>query len=192
LPWLPFYAHEQDFELILAKLNGDPEIAFIISVGPGRWTAQEQLDTFEQRKYALWHVPSGPLPFLSRKWYRIRRVIKNPWQGWTEEFSGVDPSIPLFGPDHPGIIWLDLRWQGWFDADAIGLSGFSWIGNRYRFMGKGAKPATELWWKRLRRWVRTVARQIPRFGPWEGPDREVWAFPSALDSIMRGVPRAAD
>ena len=53
--------------------------------------------------------------------------------------------------------------------------------------GEGAKPTTEKWWKRLRRQITKRAVRIPREGPTDGPDAEIWALPSALESIRNGT-----
>lgn len=75
---------------------------------------------------------------------------------------------------------------------AIGLSSVGWIGNRYKIIGNAAKPETERFWKMLRKFVASQATQIPRAGSLDGPDREIYAFPSALDEIRNGRARAAN
>jgi len=59
------YVDESDIELLRERLNADPEIAFILPDGPGRWRAVWQVDD-AQGQTMLWHVPAGPLPLLAR------------------------------------------------------------------------------------------------------------------------------
>jgi hypothetical protein len=68
----------------------------------------------------------------------------------------------------------------------IGLSSIGWIGNRYKVIGRAAKPETERFWKRLRKFVACHATQIPRTGSLDGPDSEIYAFPTALAEIRNG------
>ncbi len=70
------------------------------------------------------------------------------------------------------------------------MSSIGWIGNRYKIIGSAAKPETERFWKKLRKFVAAHATQIPREGALDGPGREIYAFPSALDEIRNGRGRA--
>ena len=162
------YLYEADVTLLLDRLNSDPEIAVL----DHNWIAVPDVKDVRDGSYMLWHVPSGPLP------------LTNP--------------VAL----HPGVIQLDLhRWgtvcnsQGEkrfpFDRspDVIGMSCFGWIGNRYRPIGLPASPATEKWWNRLRRWVAKMAIRIPRWGPIESTDPEIYAFPCAYKAIKSGKAR---
>ncbi len=185
MPWLPFYADEKDFQDVLERLNADEEVAIIISSGEKRWIVRRRVETLGDGHYYLWHIPSGPLPLLF--WQAgelcVARV-ENPFAGWQERITGVNPSIPFLG-NHSGVIMLTKAVQGIESADAIGLSCFSWIGNRYKRIGLGASETTERWWRRLRRWVRKVAvKQIPRA---KGLKPEIWAFPSAYRKILEGT-----
>jgi len=195
MPWLPLYADRQDVEQILDFLNTDSEAAFIISQGPGRWKAVEQLRTFNDGRYCIWCHSGGPLPLVRAK--GRDGIIQNPWAGWTqgnpwagsaEEVTEADLSLPYFGPGHPAIIWFNISTQG-TEKDGIGLSSFEWIGNHYRILGSAAPPAVEKWWQHLRRTVKKSAKRIPRSGDPSGPHAEIWALPSAYAKILAGAPR---
>lgn len=182
MPGLKIYATEIDFDTIREWLNDEQEIAFIISNGPKRWIATAQLDAWPGRIIALWHIPSGPLPLLSAgnapdTW------ITDPWKGWTERLAGLDRTEPFFGAGHPGVVRLHVcpRWQ-----DKIGVSGFEWIGNRYRVLGQGAHPSTEKWWQRLRRWVKKMGVRVPLGGLNSDVPLEAWTFPDAYQRMQHG------
>jgi len=188
MPWLPLYIDETDAGQILRLLNRDPEVAFIVSTGPGQWIAQTGIDSIADSRYCLWHCPSGPLP-LVRGYGVPDDLVSDPWPRWTELRRGADPRTPFFGAGHTGVIWWNVRTRS-THHNGIGLSSFEWIGNHYRIIGCPAHPATEEWWNKLRRLVRNQkAIRIPRSGPLDGSDVEIWTFSSALAKIRKGMPR---
>ena len=200
MPWIPLYADLRDFQWLTSWLNDEPDIAWIVSDGRKRWKAVDTLEAGDQGTYCLWHIPSGPLPLLTPvtarfpRWRLLARLLRshfvsNPWEGWEEKRTGADPSQPYFGGGHPGVVWLNMRPAGTDGSGSIGMSSFEWIGNRYKILGEGAKPTTEKWWKRLRRQIARRAVRIPREGPTGGPHAEIWALPSALESIRDGTLR---
>jgi hypothetical protein len=115
-------------------------------------------------------------------------IIEDPWKGWHEEQSGVDRKNPYFGSGHVGIIWLNAHAQG-NQSHNIGLSSFEWIGNHCRLIGRPAPTVTERFWKKLGRIVKKQAVRIPRSGPWDGQNPEIWVLPEALKQIMAGHER---
>ena len=188
MPYLVLYIDETDAKQLLDPLNRDPEIAFIVSNGPGSWIAKKTIESLSAGRYCLWHFPSGPLPLVLGRQVPDD-LITDPWAGWREVVSGADMTQPYFGPGHPGTIWLTVRTKS-SDKREIGLSAFEWIGNWYRIIGTAAHPTTEAWWKRLRKSMKSLnATRIPRSGPLDGPDAKAWAFPSALAKIRTGMPR---
>ena len=196
MPWLPIYADEQDFRVILDRLNGDEEIAFIVPDGSSlwraRWRATRPLSRLEAARICLWHVPSGPLPLLHRQPDKKAGTITNPWNGWTGLRDSAHKNCPFFGAGHPGIIWLNHRPQAPQTSGGIGLSSFEWIGNRYSAAGSPASEATEKFWQSLQRWVKKGSVKVPRDGPVDGPQAEIWAFPSALAAFRNGRGREAN
>src|SRR5258706_9355574 len=182
MPWLPLYIDETDASQLLAVLNSDPEVAFIVSATPGKGVAQKGVTSVADSRYCLWHCPSGSLPLVGGPGVPYG-VISDPWAGWTELRAGADPRVPFFDAGAPGIIWGNVRTQS-RGASGIGLSSFEWIGNPYRLLGYPAHPTTEVWWKKLRKLVKNLkAIRIPRSGAVDGPNPEIWCLPSALEKI---------
>ena len=186
MPWLPIYADEEDFRAIHERLNLSREIAFIVPDGPKSWRAVRSLPGLEAARICLWHVPGGPLqlphPYPSRE----VDTIADPWSTWTGLADRGHPGYPFFGADEPAVIWLNHYPQSCEISGGIGLSSFEWIGNLYSTIGSPAPAGTEKFWQGLRRWVRQSAIKIPRYGPVDGPEPEIWAFPSALGAFRRG------
>jgi hypothetical protein len=190
------YLYGRDVDLLLAWLNGEEEIAFLVSDGEKRWRAVAEVDRLAEGDYMLWHIPTGPLPLLAEQVDGKDGLVDSPWEGWTERRAGADPAVPYFGAGHPGTIRLavwpnGLPWQRKERSEPIiGLSDFQWIGNRYRIIGHPALPDTERWWKRLKRWTAKVGTIIPRKGPIDGERKEIYAFPEALKAISEGMDRS--
>ncbi len=191
MPWIPFYADENDLEELVTGLSQDPEIAFVVSAGPKRWIARPGVGGVSFTRIALWHVPSGPLPLLAGRAWQRDRWIEDPLRGWKERLTGADPTVPYFGAGHPGIIWLNAATVGPHGED-IGLSSFEWIGNRYRTEGFAAAPETERWWRRLRERIRDHGVPMPRPGAPDAADPDARALPGALARIHAGATRAAN
>ncbi|HYO58066.1 hypothetical protein [Archangium sp.] len=185
--WLGFYAHEEDTYLLRQRLDEDPEIAFILQNGPGRWRAVENIDEL-QGKTVLWHVPGGPLPLLGRGAGEPDTLIENPFAGWQERREGLDYSVPYFGPSWPSALLLELYTPGWrgLETDRMPLSGLSYFGDQ---SGRTTHPTTRRWWRRMRDWMRRHAVRITRSGPLEGRHADVWAMPAALHAIQAGLER---
>lgn len=92
--WLPIFVDEPDAKLLIDWLNQEDEIAFLMSVGRGKWKAESSVADLKDGEYSLWHIPSGPLPLGYSNY--DQRIIANPWQGWTEPLSD---GIQSFGID---------------------------------------------------------------------------------------------
>ena len=105
--WIGLYVDEPDIELLRDRLNADPEMAFILPEGPGRWRAVWQLDE-AQGQTLLWHVPGGPLPLLAHG-DEGDTLIEDPFAGWTERRAGRDKTVPYFGPGWPSTLLLKRR-----------------------------------------------------------------------------------
>ena len=103
MPWLPIYANANDFPIILDWLNRSEDLAFIVSDGRSRWRAVESIDTLDNNRFCLWHVPSGPLPLLHAKPSREVGSISDPWKGWKELREGADASQP--GRCSSSVVW---------------------------------------------------------------------------------------
>jgi hypothetical protein len=192
MAWTPIYADEEDFKIICDWLNGEEEIAYLVANGDKKWIAKTRLDTLTPepvQQYQLWHIPSGPLPLLGETNKDPDGIVENPWEGWTEKRTGAHYWVPYFGAGHPGIITLTVKTVGREATESIGLSDFGWIGNWYRIVGSAAHPTTDKFWQKLKRWIKKQAVRIPRRGPLDGPDPEIWTFPSAHGKIENGMHR---
>lgn len=189
MPWLPIYADDSDFSVLVDHLNQCEEIAIIASVDAGKWAAVARIEQLKPGRYCLWHVPSGPLP-LFRGAHEPLGLIEDPFSGWVEVKAGADTSQPYFGAGHPGIIWLNIRGS---DANhlsgltTIGLTSFEWIGNHYKSIGSSAHPDTEKFWKSLGRWVRKNSVKVPRGGLSQSTSPEIWAFAGAASQLESGA-----
>jgi hypothetical protein len=178
---IDLYVDEPDVELLRERLNADPEIAFIIPEGPGRWRAVWQIQD-ASGKTILWHVPAGPLPLLASG-YEPDTLIKDPFAGWQERRKGYYDYVPYFGPSEPRTLLLDLIPPGWhgLPSDWMPVSGLSWYG---RLSSQPPHPSTLKWWRRFRSWVRRHARLAAREG---FGFADIWALPAAQRAIQAGV-----
>jgi hypothetical protein len=192
MPYIFFYADEQDFRMILNYFNEHAEVALIVPDGAHRWRATFTVPRLRRKSIALWHVPSGALPLLHAPPDNKTARVRNPWRGWKELFPGASTSEPYFGPGHPGIIWLSRQPRSASIPGAVGMASFDWIGGRYSRVGSAVPKPTRRFWNGLRKWVKEHAVLIPRKGRLNGPRREIWAFPSALASFKRDRKREED
>lgn len=213
MAWIPFYADDEDFISIIERLNNDSEIAFI---QPHRkyfnkkWIAQYKVKQLNHKECCLWHIPGGEIKRyvkgeridFSGKLHRLfnkpqRMLVKSgsvadPWKGWRGPHILGEKNVPFLGGE-PNIIQLVVNTTGTKNDNAIGLSYFGWIANRYKAAGIPADTTTVNWWNRLRRWVeKQSAAKIPRSGSLNGSQPEIWAFPSAYESIKSGKEREPD
>lgn len=186
MPWLPMYLLESDASVLVELLVQDPDIAFLIPDGPGKWRAAKAVGVEGSKRIGLWHIPSGPLPLLPVRNEDPIRLVRDPWEGWTEERTGANPRTPYFGAGHPGIVWLNLRMDAHDQSSLCGLSSFEWIGNHYKMIGSSAAPSTEAWWRSLRRRVSKLSRKVPRKSLSSGLPAEIYAFPGAYRHLEAG------
>ena len=203
MAWTPLYLLRKDIMTINNWLNEEIEIAFLISDGKKKWKAVEKHNILEDLnkdltakdlrmvEYYLWHIPSGPLPYLDLNKNNVGSnddncdgIIPNPWLGWTEIRSGVNDLVPYFGAGHPGVIKLEIKIT---DSGEIPMSGFEWIGNHYKIIGNGADKSTEKFWNKLKRFIKKESQQIPRANRPESK-KEIYAFNSAHLEIIEGRP----
>lgn len=190
MPWFPIYIDQSDLKMLIDWVNRENTIAFIVSNGPKKWKAVDNISEYKDSRHCLWHCESGPLPFLYKDKNRPCGLIDDPFKGWTEDLTGADSTTPYFGLGHPGVYWLNANTELKSDLNCLGLSSFEWIGNYYKVIGVEAHPSTKKWWDRLRRWSKKHAVRIPREGPLDGKNPEIWAFPSALEKIKSGKMRS--
>ncbi|MBD1919191.1 MULTISPECIES: hypothetical protein [Cyanophyceae] len=157
-----------------------------------RWKAVDKVSKLADGEHCLWHVPAGPLPLLTED--GRKDAIANPWEGWTEQCCGADPTTPFFGSSQAVIrlsLWtrhrpysqeervmlpiLNSFWDQ--ENDFLAVSDFQWIGGRY----STPPPATKRWWSRLRGWLDRKATRM------SSPPQVIWALPSAREKLSRGM-----
>jgi hypothetical protein len=202
MPFLSFFADEQDGEILLSRLNADDDIAFIIEdktyTGHGhRVKAVPTLDRFSCEIYSLWHIPAGELPLdpVKNTW------VLDPWDGWIPARWNEDDKTPYLGNHFAEIhLHLWLRHQPYTevelatplplcsyytgDSDLLPVSGFQWIGDYF----KPAPLETWQWWYRLTKWMSNHATPIGKFEMNKNSQTfSFWAFPSAFNKLKGGM-----
>ncbi len=184
--WLPLYMLQEDVPLLQARLNEDPEIAFILREGPDRWRAVWQADDI-RGKTMLWHVPGGQLPLLHTQ--GADTLIEDPFAGWRKERPGLDNSVPYFGPSCAVSFLLRVWTPGWqgLPEDFVDISSVSWPALR---VTRSPPELTHKWWNQFRKWVSRHAHHVTRQGPLNGPGADIWALPSAFRALQSGMERA--
>jgi len=190
MPWLPLYVNAVDALTLVSWLNAEPTIAFIIRPEPGRLIAVPNVESLHDGRHWLWHTESGPLPHIRLKRglfgsRQIESIVADPWAGWDETVTSARGE-PWFGGGCPRTFVLNLRTRSGERQGGTGLSSFGWIGSRYAQIGRPAQAVTTALWRRLRSWVSLKSRKVPRTGPTDGPDAEIFAFPSAYSSFQSG------
>lgn len=198
---LALYMEPEDFDALKARVDWDPELAWITRGGGGRWIASRTLESEPAWRSCIWHIPGGPLPLVvpAPRPGLPRRVeeagdIADPFAGWDDPFRGRTEA-PAFG-DPPCVFWLKLCVRNGPGSQTgqseIGLSTLGWIGNRYAATMQAPARSTSRNWARLRKWIDGNALRIGRSGEIDidKPGRlDVFAFPAALAAIRSGVPR---
>ena len=190
MPSIDLYLDEADGKLLLARLNSDDEIAFVLEEDRVDPRFVESLAVLPPGDHLLFHDSYDSIPRYDPP-SDDEKVLGD------EVYSllKMDPPAPLSGVDlgHPAIFRLSVRYTQPSDGgEAIGLSHIAWTGNRYASLGTTATSEATRWWRRLNAWIGRTAGKVSRSGPLDEfpDDLWVWAFPSALASIESGSQRA--
>ncbi|NJL38552.1 MAG: hypothetical protein HC840_01455 [Leptolyngbyaceae cyanobacterium RM2_2_4] len=205
MPWLPFFADDQDAEILLNWLNSEDEIAFIVleqdqDSCQRRWKAVNTLARFTEQNYSLWYIPAGSL-FLKTD---MKQCEIDPWKGWIEKRPNSHSRPTCFGRGSSAEVRLELRLRhrpyseeerrslpqlvSYYigNTDLLPISSFQWVDNYYT-----APSQTWHWWTRLTTWMAQNTTKIDEF-----PDRDengqleklsFWAFPSAFSKLKNGM-----
>jgi hypothetical protein len=155
MPNLSLSLNAEGVAKLLKFLSDEPEIAFIVSVGPDKWRAVNRVTSLPDGKHAIWHDPGGPLPRFNSRGQPVG-VVGNPWRGWTAHRPG-DQTVPFFGDCHC-VFHLELHAEGVVPGRP-GNTSISWIGAHYWRLGKRPLPTTTRCWKRMKRWIEKELRE---------------------------------
>jgi len=192
MPSIELYLDVPDLPLLESFLSKEEEIAFVLPSRDGTFTCADSVSLQPNAAYTLWHIPSGKIPAECLD--DQGRIVKDPGriahpgairlrlEACPGKFQQLVPK--------PNGAGFDLKL--FKDPSAIGRSGFAWWGNKFASCGKASHPSTEIWWRRLRRWVASHGRQVTWSGPILSPVSElkVWAFPSAYAAFENSRPRS--
>jgi hypothetical protein len=193
--WTPeiiLYLTSQDSELLRKWLNRESSVAWIIKAGQSgceyRWQAVDALDTLPAGHHCLWHKEAGPLNIPSGSPDVPDAIVEDPYAGWSQRLDHENAHTPWFGANLPGPYSFRFKPDGREAPDAIGRSGFNWLGDGYRVIGKPASLRAAQWWNRLGRYVRSQSTGIPWPSPEKNARMRAYAFPDAYAEMLRGRP----
>jgi hypothetical protein len=192
MPSIDLYLDTPDLPLLEGFLNDEEDIVFVLASGDGTFTTVGSTKLQPNSAYTLWHVPSGEIPTDCRD--NQGRIVVDPLRGVHLGAIGlrleVCPGKYQQYVPRAELGKVDLKL--FTDPTAIGRSGFTWWGNRFKPIGKAAHPTTERWWRRLQRWVSKHAHKVTWTGPLEeaNADLRMWAFPFAYTALKTGRPRS--
>jgi hypothetical protein len=192
MPNIILYVTRADADEIRKWLNAERCIAWIVKREQHgheyTWQAVDAIDEVLPQEYCLWHKQSGPLNIPSGSLAVPDERVRDPYAGWMQRLDTLDATRPWFGSNLPGPYHFTFRERSRRSPEALGRSEFSWLGDRYRNIGKAASAEASNWWRRLARFVRSSSKTIPLPYP-EGIGRHVaFAFPEAHEQILCGVP----
>lgn len=183
MPWFPFYASTSDLLLLQDMLTSEADLALLVPVEGDLWRATLDFALSQDGRFALWHVPSGPLPLMPDSVGEAIGVIENPFAGWRHlRFADGQP---FFG-NPPGVLWLELHVQAKQPANSLGMSCFEWVGNYFAGLGDAAPEVTRKRWAKLRGRFSKLAPRVPRGAIDRERKREVFALPGALEMLRAG------
>ena len=187
------YLTRKDAVSVFEWLNEEKEIAWLVnqsSVGKKyTWQAVHRIESFEPREYCLWRIGTGPLRIPTGDIHTPDIEILDPFASWEQTLEKENAPVPWFGAAAPETFGFNFRENGRRNPEAIGRSGFTWIGNYFSSIGKNAPKECVSWWNRLRRHIKKNATGIPWPGPLGSGKVGSYAFPEAYTKLESGVER---
>lgn len=192
MPALSFFLDADDLPSLVAHLDDDEEIAFLVGEadGPGqrRWRAVGRVGALADGDHALWHVPAGTLS----------SEVADPWAGWRGRVAATAGLPFLTSWEAAFRLTLNTRTEPysaeerarggtfsswWCGSTALLVcSGLQWVGARYR----QPHPRTVRWWSRFRAWLKRTGIVLIAT-----PKGTFYAFPSAHAKLLAGMPYEA-
>lgn len=194
MPATILYLTPNDAQVITDWLNEDANIAWIIKDRQNncdyRWRAVDTVAEIQSGSHCLWLKTAGPLRIPSGRHDTDDTEVAEPFSGWDQRLDNEVADEPWFGVAAPETFSFTFKAQGSEADDAIGRSGFNWIGNYFRLIGQGAPVESERWWSKYKRFLKKNAIGIP----WpedldSGARTGAYAFPEAYNEICHGRAR---
>lgn len=185
------YATKHDADAIRTWINDEPNIAWIVKVAEQdytcHWKAVGAIEALEEQTYALWHIRSGSLNIPSGDRNIPDAIVADPFAGWFQTMQHSGGTSPWFGSNLPGPYSFTFAESGREAPGSLARSGFHWLEDRYKSIGKPAHPEAKLWWKKLRRFLEKSAIQVP----WASVTNRkriimAYVFPEAKRQIDQG------
>ncbi len=191
MPFLSFYATKRDSEALREWINAEPEVAWIVKVSEHKneyvWRATNCIDSPAEQRFALWHFRGGPLNIPSGDRRIADAVVTDPFNGWSQSLTYAGATAPWFGANLPGPYNLTFAEDGCESQGNLARSEFSWLGDRYRSIGKPAHPDMLKWWQKLRRFMASSCEQRPLFANLvSGKSPTAYVFPEAHQQLTDG------
>jgi hypothetical protein len=204
-----FFADERDLEILLGRLNADPDIAFIVPGGPlppdqathPRRPPGEPSDG--GRMTIVMSVPC--IDSGHRQHWRAARPVNSLNDGWHSLWYIPAGPLPLLKADRaaPDGIIPD-PWAGWTEERPACLPGSPDFGpaspaelrlglwvqadimmTSQVYFGSALRSRQwRRWWRELEDWFRRSAAKLQD----RGSTYTVWALPSALRRLKEGAP----
>lgn len=188
------YATKTDADTIREWINNDPDVAWVCKISERdrcyRWKASSSLGVLQEQEYAIWNLKSGPLTIPSAHTNIQDDLIDDPFEGWDQTLSESHKTSPWFGGNLPGPYSFRFAEAGREAPGSLGRSGFSWLADRYKSIGKPARPEAKRWWRRLERFLEQSTKQIPWMPPSAGKRPiKAFVFTEAAAQLRDGRPR---
>lgn len=186
------YLDLADVPLLQDYLNAESEIAIIVRSANSGYLTVKPVTLEPNAQYTLWHLPSGEIPQDCLD--ADGNIVADPWEKW--HLGAINLRLEVCPRKYqtfvPRSLGVGFDLATFDDPSALGRSDFEWVGNKYSVIGKPAHPATDRWWKRLRRWVARNSTKVASYGALDNPDcvLDVWAFPAAYSALIAGRPRS--
>ena len=192
MPSLIIYATSIDAEAIRKWINDSVEVAWISKVREAdcqyEWKAEREIGSLQQQEDALWHIESGPLNVPSGVRGVADAVVTDPFHGWVQKLNYAGATRPWFGGNLPGPYSFTFAEGGCEEPGSLARSEFSWLGDRYKSIGKPAHPAARSWWRKLQRFVASSTVAVPWVESLSNRKviPKVYLFPDAARQINSG------
>lgn len=139
MPALSFFIDDQDLALLLARLNGDPEIAFIVPDAlPGAESAELRASSWSRPALQLHHARDvfrnelNMRQIKDSRWKAVRTVeaLTDGLNSLWHVPAGPLPLIKMDPGPRPLVVQfppIPDPWTGWFGPPGFGSGCYAWI-----------------------------------------------------------------